>query len=209
MKDAPRLVKNPKSECPDVRIRLPRHKWHKSWGNIEDLVVLLERNLYGHPLAGLLREGQIEDALSETWMGENSELGMHVRFIANKGYFCQHMCMTSKWLESKQHMAPMWKKLMKHVDIDGPTSFLDYVHLGCTQRECKPNETIFEQHTKMFESRISAGATEKLPGWGPDHVWPDVWTKIGKAAQNREKQEWAKEKPKLDNARRQRGNLLH
>ena len=39
----------------------------------------------------------------------------------------------------------------------------------------------------------------------PDHVWPEVWTKIGKAAQNREKQEWAKEKPKLDNARRLRG----
>ena len=31
----------------------------------------------------------------------------------------------------------------------------------------------------------------------PDHVWPAVWTKIGKTAQNREKQEWKKEKPKL------------
>ena len=30
----------------------------------------------------------------------------------------------------------------------------------------------------------------------PHHVWPKVWTKIGKAAQNREKQEWAEEKPK-------------
>ena len=39
----------------------------------------------------------------------------------------------------------------------------------------------------------------------PDHVWPQIWTKIGKAAQNREKREWAKEKPKLDNARRLRG----
>ena len=39
----------------------------------------------------------------------------------------------------------------------------------------------------------------------PDHVWPEVWTELGKAAQNREKQEWAKEKPKLDNARRLRG----
>ena len=38
----------------------------------------------------------------------------------------------------------------------------------------------------------------------PDHVWPEVWTKIGKAAQIREKQEWAKEKPKLDNARKLR-----
>ena len=28
----------------------------------------------------------------------------------------------------------------------------------------KPNKTIIEQYKKMFESRISVGATEKLPG---------------------------------------------
>ena len=39
----------------------------------------------------------------------------------------------------------------------------------------------------------------------PDDVCPEVLTKFGKAAQNREKQEWAKEKPKLDNARKRRG----
>ena len=39
----------------------------------------------------------------------------------------------------------------------------------------------------------------------PDHVWPEVWTKIDEAAQNREKQEWEKEKPKLDNAPRMMG----
>ena len=38
-----------------------------------------------------------------------------------------------------------------------------------------------------------------------DHVWPEVWTKIGKVAQSREKQERTKEKPKLDNARKLRG----
>ena len=45
--------KKTKSECPDIWIRLPRHKWPKSWSSIEDPVVPLERNLYGHPLAGL------------------------------------------------------------------------------------------------------------------------------------------------------------
>ena len=34
----------------------PRHKWPKQWSNIEDLVVPLERNVYGHPVAGLLWE---------------------------------------------------------------------------------------------------------------------------------------------------------
>ena len=30
MEDAPKLLKIPKSECPDIWIRLPRHKWPKS-----------------------------------------------------------------------------------------------------------------------------------------------------------------------------------
>ena len=39
----------------------------------------------------------------------------------------------------------------------------------------------------------------------PENVWPEVWTKIGKAAQMIEKQEWAIGRPKLDNPRRLRG----
>ena len=54
---------NPKSECPDIWIRLPRHKRPKSWSSMEDPVVPLERNLYGHPLAGLLWERQFEKVL--------------------------------------------------------------------------------------------------------------------------------------------------
>ena len=49
MENAPKLLKISKSECPDIWIRLPRHKWPKSWSSMEDPVVLLERNLYGHP----------------------------------------------------------------------------------------------------------------------------------------------------------------
>ena len=63
MDDAPKLLKIPKSECPDIWIRLPRHKWPKSWSSIEDPVIPLEPNLYGHPLAGLLWERQFEKIL--------------------------------------------------------------------------------------------------------------------------------------------------
>ena len=56
MEDAPKILKIRKSECPDIWIRLPRHKWPKSWSSMEDPVVPLERNLYGHPLARLLWE---------------------------------------------------------------------------------------------------------------------------------------------------------
>ena len=61
----------------------------------------------------------------------------------------------------KQILALMWMKLMKNVDLEEPTSFHDHVYSGCIQRECKPNEKIIGQNYKMFESRISAVATDK------------------------------------------------
>ena len=61
--DAPKLLKIPKSECPGIWIRLPQHKWPKSLSSMEDPVVLLERNLYCHPLAGLLWERQFDKIL--------------------------------------------------------------------------------------------------------------------------------------------------
>ena len=39
----------------------------------------------------------------------------------------------------------------------------------------------------------------------PDHLWPELWTKLGRNAKLKEKQKWSIEKPKLDNARRLRG----
>ena len=53
MEDPSTLLQIPKSECPDVWIRPPKHKWPKSWCSMEDPVVPLEWNLYGHPVAGL------------------------------------------------------------------------------------------------------------------------------------------------------------
>ena len=63
MEDAPKLLKIHKSGCPDIGVRLPRHKWQKSWSSVKDKVVPLERNLYGHPVAGLLWERQFEKIL--------------------------------------------------------------------------------------------------------------------------------------------------
>ena len=71
--------KIPKSECPDIWIRLPRHKWPKSLSSIEDPVVPLERNLYGHPLAGLIWERQFEKNPIAARLGGGFQLGMPIR----------------------------------------------------------------------------------------------------------------------------------
>ena len=39
----------------------------------------------------------------------------------------------------------------------------------------------------------------------PDHLWPELWIKLGRNAKLKEKHKWSDEKPKLDNARRLRG----
>ena len=66
----------------------------------------------------------------------------------------------------KQNINLTWKILMKEVDLGEPTSFVDHVYLGCTQRECETSKDIVDNFRNMFESRISAGAKEKLLCWG-------------------------------------------
>ena len=63
----------------------------------------------------------------------------------------------------KQNIDPMWKVLNKEVDLGEPTSFVHHVNLGCTQRQCEISKVIVDNHRAMYESRISAGGTEKLP----------------------------------------------
>ena len=54
----------------------------------------------------------------------------------------------------------MCKKLMKLVDLGEATLFVDPVHLGCFNVNEKKNEITIEENRKMFQSRISPGATE-------------------------------------------------
>ena len=68
-----------------------------------------------------------------------------------------------KFAGKKQNIDPMWKLLNKVVDLGEPTSFFDHVYLGCTQRQCEISKDVVDNCRTMFESRISAGRTEKLP----------------------------------------------
>ena len=61
----------------------------------------------------------------------------------------------------KQNIDPMWKVLNKENDLGEPTSFLDHVYFGCTQTQCEICKGIVDNYRTMFESRMSAGATEK------------------------------------------------
>ena len=68
----------------------------------------------------------------------------------------------------------MWKVLNKEVDLGEPTSFSDHVYLGCTQRQCEISKDIVDNYRTIFESGISAGATEQLPC--SEHLSVSSWS---------------------------------
>ena len=80
-----------------------------------------------------------------------------------KGLFLSVYVDDIKLAGKKQYLDSMWKLLNKEVDLGEPTSFLDHVYLGCTQRQCEISKNTVDNYRTMFESRISAGRVEKLP----------------------------------------------
>ena len=129
---------------------------------MEDPVVPRERNLYGHPLAGPLWGRQFEKVLLKH--GWEKIPNWECLFVhREKGLFLSVYVDDIKLAGKKQNIDPMWKVVKKEVDLGEPTSFLDHVYLVCTQRQCEISKDVVDNDRIMFESRISAGATEKLP----------------------------------------------
>ena len=124
MEDAPTLLKIPKVRMSRyLWMRLPKHKWPKSWSSMEDPVVPLERNLYRHPLAGLLWEMQFEKNLLQYGWEKVSNwecLVVH----RQKGLFLSVSVDDVKLAGKKQNIDPPWKILMKDVDLGEPNIIL-------------------------------------------------------------------------------------
>ena len=73
MEDAHKLLKITKSECPETWIRLPWHKWQKSWSSpSRSSWTESVWSSFGSTIVG---KASWEDPI-ETWLGENSKLWM-------------------------------------------------------------------------------------------------------------------------------------
>ena len=118
--------------------------------------------LYGHPLAGLLWERQFEKILLKH--GWEKIPNWECLFVhREKGLFLSVYLDDIKLAGKKQNLDPMWKVLNKEVDLEEPTSFLDHVFLGCSQRQCEISKDTVDNYRTMFESRISSERVEKFP----------------------------------------------
>ena len=96
---------------------------------MKDSVVPLERNLYGHLLAGLVWERQFKKILLKC--GWEKVSNWECLFVhREKRLFLSVYVDDIKLAGKKQYVNPMWKVLNKEVDLGEPTSFFDHVYLG-------------------------------------------------------------------------------
>ena len=76
---------------------------------------------------------------------------VNVSFVhREKGLFLSVYVDDIKLAGKKQNIDRMWKVLNKEVDLGEPSSFLDRVNLGCTQRQRESSKGIADNHIAII-----------------------------------------------------------
>ena len=97
---------------PDIWIRLPRHKWPKSWSNIEDPGCSSRAKSVCSPSCRIVGTTIWKSCIG-TWWWKRYRIGNAYFFVHRKqGLFLSVYVDDIKLAGEKQHLNPMWKKLM-------------------------------------------------------------------------------------------------
>ena len=87
------------------------------------------------------------------------------------------------------------RRIDDYWNVDGPRDLSDS-WTGFTQftsLEEKPPDGYMWSGERLTRKQLTSR---------PDHLWPEIWTKLGRNAQLKEKQKWSNEKLHLENARK-------
>ena len=144
----------------------------ESWSNIEDPVVPVDRNLCGHPLAGLLWETQFEKVL--LGLGWKKVPNWECLFV-HRSKSCQCAWMT-KMTGRKQNHNLVWNDETRW--SGETTSYIDHVYVGCPanrtnvllkKTRCSDHESLPEQ---LKNCQLGKNLTQTLSR-GP-MTWKDM-----------------------------------
>ena len=90
------------------------------------------------------------------------------------------------------------KRIDDHWNIDGSRDLSDY-WTGFTEftlLEEQPPDRCMWSGRRLTKRQVTSR---------PDHLWPELWIKLGRNVKLKEKHKWSNEQPKLDNTKRLRG----
>ena len=178
----------PKSECPDIGIRLSRHKWSGSWSSMEES----SRSSWAKSLrssSSRTHHGKVNSRkllLEYDWEKQFLIENIYL-YKVRKDFSFLCICMIIMLARKKQNIDPMWKVLNKQVHLGEPASFLDHVYLGFTQRQCETSKDIVDNYRTMFESRISCRELRKKLRARKNWVFlrgPTIWKIMSRNVRN-------------------------
>ena len=135
---------------------------------MEDPVVPLGRNLYGHLLTTIMGKAIWKVLLEHGW---ETILNWECLFVNRaRGLFLSVYVDDIKLAGKTENIEPTWKIPMKDVDLGEPTSFLDSLYLGCTQRECQFRIDSVTNYSLNLYASWNAYGGNFLPIIHEDHV---------------------------------------
>jgi len=147
------LLNDHTTQFADTWITIPKSRQPASWANIEKPVVPLLRNLYGHPLAGLLWERHCRRAILKH--GFEPVKGWECLYVhRKKQLFLSVYVDDFKMAGNSNHFSSTWRDLRQDLDLDPPVQFNNNTYLGCTQRDVKLPQSYIEEKNRYYTKLI-------------------------------------------------------
>ena len=135
-------------------ITLPRERRPRSWDNVDHPVCPLRRNLYGHPLAGLIWEKHCQRSIMAA--GFEKIPGWECLFVHRaKKLFLSVYVDDFRMAGVQGNMKPMWKKLRETLLLEDAIDSSKNTYLGCNQHNVKLDEQIVREKNDMFTKLTS------------------------------------------------------
>ena len=135
------------------------HRRPKSWDKIEDPVCVLNLNLYGHPLAGLLWEKYCQNILIEE--GFEKVPCWECLFVhRQQKLFLSIYVDDFKMSGVHKNVDKMWTTLGKRLELEEPVPIGENTYLGCGQEDVLPSPDLIAEKQDMFAELLKA---EQIP----------------------------------------------
>ena len=130
-------------------ISLPPSRRPRSWEKIQDPVCILKRNLYGHPLAGLIWEKHCQKSIQAA--GFELISGWECLFVhKSKKLFLSVYVDDFRMAGPKEAVSAMWTLLGKTLALEPPVPSHTHTYLGCNQKIITISEKVVKEKTELF-----------------------------------------------------------
>jgi len=143
-------------------VTLPKDRQPPSWSNIVDPVCIMDGNLYGHPIAGLLWEIHSHALVKKA--GFSPIPSWECLFVhREKQLFLSIYVDDFKLAGKKENIKPMWKTLTETgIELDPPVSLHGDVYLGRAQYNCENDSAQTELHQTLV-TRLTTSIVKTTP----------------------------------------------